>query len=269
MKTGYFNMNSVLMLCLAIFSSHGWVDAENVFANYGFNTPQCNDATIKYNIKQKLNDITQRYEHKDNWNYQLWFLILQNSLKPIYIKLNKYDIKTALIDFARQVAPLKLSCSQGINSTFWNETTLGLPLGCVHINSQFGTKTIRIKVNELFAVNLTFVEFDTMGDDLNCVEITRLKMLLRLRSYSEFCYSRYLPEFCGRRRPLSLLLEHNDIAIVIIQTYIWTDYYIRFIYQVIDFTSLDTKKWINYSPRISGSGKFNNIRWILPSGSSK
>ena len=82
-------------------------------------------------------------------------MIVQNSLEPIYIKLNKYDLKTGLIDFARQVAPLKLSCSQlGINNTIWNKTTLDLSLGCVHINSQFRTKAVLIKVHELFCSKL-------------------------------------------------------------------------------------------------------------------
>ena len=269
MKTSYFNINTFLLLSFDFISNHRWIDAEDVFANYGFNTPPCNDTTIKYNVKQKLNDFTHRFEKNNNWNYQLWVLIVQNSLQPIYIKLNKYDLKTALIDFARQVEPLKLSCSQRRNSTTWNETTLHLPLGCVHIDSQFGTKAVRIKVHELFAVNLTFVEFNTMGDDLDCSEITRLKILLRLRSNSEFCYSRYLPDLCGRRQPLDILLKHNDIAIIIIQTYIWAAYYIRFIYQVIDFNSLIKNNWINYKSRIAGNGTRNNIGLILPSGKSK
>ena len=269
MQTSYFIVNTLLALCFAVLSSRGWIDAEHVFTKYRLYYPQCNETAIKDNIKQTLNNITQKYEQNDNWNYHLWFLIVQNSLEPIYIKLNKYDLKTALIDFARQVAPLKLSCSQGTNSTLWNETSLDLPLGCVHMSSQFGTKAVRIKVHELFAVNLTFAEFDVMGDDFNCREITRLRILLRLRSYSEICYSRYLQDLCGRRQPVTILLEHNEIAIIIIQTYVWAAYYIRFIYQVIDFNSLGKNDWNNYSSRITGNGTRNNIGLILPSGNSK
>ena len=264
MQTSYYIMNTLLTFCLAVFFNRGWIDA--TFTMYGFHYPQCSDAVIKDHIKQKINNITQRYEQSDNWNYQLWVLIVQNSLQPIYIKLNKYDLQTALIDFVRQVAPLKLSCSQGRNSTTWNETTLVMPLGCVHIDSQFGTKAVRINVHELFAVNLTFVEFNTMGDDLDCSEITRLKILLRLRSNSEFCYSRYLPDLCGRRQPVNILLKYNEIAIIIIQTYVWAAYYIRFIYQVIDFNSLANNEWNNYSFRITGNGTFG---MILPYGNSK
>ena len=262
-------MNTLLTLCFAVFSNRGWIGAEHVFTKYRFHYPRCSDAVIKDNIKQKINNITQRYELNDNWNYQLWFLIVQNSLEPIYIKLNKYDLKTALLDFARQVEPLKLSCSQETNNPIWNETTLHLPLGCVHISSQFGTKAVRIKVHELFAVNLTFVEFNTMGDDLDCSEITRLKILLRLRSNSEFCYSRNLQDLCGRPQLVNILLEYNDIAIIIIQTYVWAAYYIRFIYQVIDFNSLSKNNWINYSFRITGHGTRNNIGMIRSYGNSK
>ena len=105
MQTSYFIMNTLLTLSLAVFSNRGWTDA--TFTMYGFHYPQCSDAAIKDNLKQKLNNINQRYEQNDNWNYQLWFLIVQNTLEPIYIKLNKYDLKAALLDFARQVAPLK------------------------------------------------------------------------------------------------------------------------------------------------------------------
>ena len=51
MKTSYFNINTLLTRCVAFLCNHGWIEAENVFANYGFNTTPCNSATIKYNIQ--------------------------------------------------------------------------------------------------------------------------------------------------------------------------------------------------------------------------
>ena len=267
MKTSYFIINPTVLLCLAFLFKHGWIYADNGY--YGFNIERCNPAKIEYNTKQMLKQITQRYEQKDTWNYHLWFLIVQNSLKPIYIELNKYDLKTALIDFAHQVAPLKLSCSQGTNNTIWNETIIAnLPLGCVHINSQYGTKFVGIKVHELFAINLTFVEFDTMGDDQNCLEITRVKILLRLGSNSQLCHPRDIPDLCGRRKPLTLLLKYNDVEIILFQNLIWAAYYIRFVYQVIDFDSIG-KQLIHYNAYMNGKGKQDIIGSIQQSATSK
>ena len=249
-----------LLIALVFFSSHGRI---HTF------TQTCHSGLIQDYTNKKLNDIAEKYERKDRWGFKLWYLIVDNSLVPIYINSSKYNLESALIDFAWRMSFLKLTCSQGIQEAIGNETIHELPLGCVHINSQFGTKYVAIKVHKLFTVNVTFLDIDMVGDDVNCVDIAKLRMLVRLGSSSRLCHPRDVPDLCGRRKPITALLQSHDVAVVVIQRHVWTGYYIRFVYQAVEFEAFTIETRINYNAFINGKGRYDLVGTLTPSGSSK